>query len=46
MSSLPVPVSLGSILRHLGSTDPRWPSLVNARESERPLKYIWGDVDR
>lgn len=36
MSSLPVPVSLDSTLRHLGSADPRRPFLIDAREPERP----------
>ncbi|WP_185837907.1 hypothetical protein [Pseudomonas aeruginosa] len=46
MSSLPVPVSLDSTLRHLGSADPRRPFLIDAREPERPLEYTWGDADR
>ncbi len=41
MSSLPVPVSLDSTLRHLGSADPRRPFLIDAREPERPLEYTW-----
>ena len=45
MSSLPVPVSLDSTLRHLGSADPRRPFLIDAREPERPLEYTWGDAD-
>nr|WP_132712222.1 class I adenylate-forming enzyme family protein [Pseudomonas aeruginosa] len=46
MSSLPVPVSLDSTLRHLGSADPRRPFLIDAREPERPVEYTWGDADR
>lgn len=45
MSSLPVPVSLDSTLRHLGSADPRRPFLIDAREPERPLEYTWGDAE-